>query len=209
MLEHIDHRSLADRRADATRQAIIEAAWFLSRRDGLMGWSLRSVAKEVGLKAPTLYAYFENKHAIYDAMFQQGYEELDALMAVVEFDPAAPRRSFKGAMAVWFRFCTSDPTRYHLMFQRVIPDFVPSESAYGASVAGYRRFRSQLASIGVTDDAMLDLWTAISTGLTDQQISNDPGGDRWERLLDVAVDLFCNHAGVVHDPSSSPSRSPA
>lgn len=22
------------------------------------------------------------------------------------------------------------------------------------------------------------------TGLTDQQLSNDPGGDRWERLLD-------------------------
>jgi hypothetical protein len=25
------------------------------------------------------------------------------------------------------------------------------------------------------------------TGLTDQQISNDPGGDRWKRLVDRAV----------------------
>jgi hypothetical protein len=104
-------------------------------------------------------------------------------------------------MAVWFQFCTSDPTRYHLMFQRIIPDFVPSEQAYGVSVASYQRFRSHLASMGVTDDSLLDLWTAISTGLTDQQISNDPGGDRWERLLDVAVDLFCDHAGVAQDTS--------
>jgi len=28
------------------------------------------------------------------------------------------------------------------------------------------------------------------TGLIDQQISNDPGGDRWYRLLDDALDMF-------------------
>ncbi len=30
----------------------------------------------------------------------------------------------------------------------------------------------------------------MMTGLTDQQISNDPGGDRWIRLVDRAVDLL-------------------
>ncbi len=48
----------------------------------------------------------------------------------------------------------------------------------------------------MTDPAAMDLWTAIATGLTDQQISNDPGGDRWLRLVDTAVDLFCDHAGI-------------
>ena len=52
----------------------------------------------------------------------------------------------------------------------------------------------------MTDPRFLDLWTAISTGLVDQQISNDPGGDRWTRLIDEAVDLFCDHAGVPPDP---------
>ena len=173
----------------------------LSRRDGLVAWSLRRVADEVGLKAPTLYAYFESKHAIYDAMFQQAFVELDDVMASVQHDIDAPRRSFKAAMAVWFRFCTSDPTRYHLMFQRIVPELEPSEQAYAASITVYERLRSHLASMGVTDDSLLDLWTAFSTGLTDQQISNDPGGDRWERLLDTAVDLFCDHAGVAPDPS--------
>ncbi len=42
----------------------------------------------------------------------------------------------------------------------------------------------------LSDDEAVDLWTAIVTGLTDQQISNDPGGDRWTRLVDRAVDMF-------------------
>jgi hypothetical protein len=43
------------------------------------------------------------------------------------------------------------------------------------------------------DQEAVDLWTAIGTGLTDQQISNDPGGDRWIKLSDEAQDMFFNH----------------
>jgi hypothetical protein len=49
---------------------------------------------------------------------------------------------------------------------------------------------TQLADLGITDPAAMDLWTAMLTGLTDQQISNDPGGQRWERLIDRAVDMI-------------------
>jgi hypothetical protein len=44
-----------------------------------------------------------------------------------------------------------------------------------------------LTAAGVEDEADLDLWTAVLTGLASQQVSNDPGGDRWLRLVDVAV----------------------
>ena len=33
------------------------------------------------------------------------------------------------------------------------------------------------------------------TGLVDQQISNDPGGDRWRRLIPDAMQMFTNHFG--------------
>jgi hypothetical protein len=45
-----------------------------------------------------------------------------------------------------------------------------------------------MAEAGVREPAELDLWTAVLTGLATQQISNDPGGDRWSRLVDTAVD---------------------
>ena len=35
--------------------------------------------------------------------------------------------------------------------------------------------------------------TALVTGLVDQQVSNDPGGDRWIRLIDESIDMFLSH----------------
>jgi AcrR family transcriptional regulator len=200
VFETTESRSLADRRADASRDAIVDAAWRLSRANGLTGWSLRELAAAVGVKAPTLYAYVDSKHAIYDLMFRQGWEEMHRVtdrVRALTADTADPRAVFTEAMVQFVEACTSDPTRYHLLFQRVIPDFDPSPESYAASLAYYERFREQLALLGVTDDADLDLWTAVSTGLVDQQISNDPGGDRWARLIPAAIDMYCDHLGIA------------
>ena len=59
--------------------------------------------------------------------------------------------------------------------------------------------RERLALNGVTDPRHLDMWTALTTGLVDQQISNDPGGDRWARLIDDFVTMFlayCQRTGA-------------
>ena len=42
----------------------------------------------------------------------------------------------------------------------------------------------QLATAGIDDGRQVDIWTAVLTGLTSQQMANDPGGDRWLRLVD-------------------------
>src|SRR5712671_561911 len=67
-----------DRRAErheATRAEILEAAWEQVRAEGLAALSLRDLARRVGMQAPSLYSYFDSKHAIYDAMFAQGAAE--------------------------------------------------------------------------------------------------------------------------------------
>ena len=87
-------------------------------------------------------------------------------------------------------FCTGDPVRYQLLFQRTIPDFTPSSESYAVAVNVYEQMRDQMATIGVSDEATLDMWTAVVAGLAAQQISNDPGGDRWTRLVDRAVDML-------------------
>jgi len=39
---------------------------------------------------------------------------------------------------------------------------------------------------------------AVFTGLASQQISNDPGGNRWKRLVDPAVDLLTERPPAAH-----------
>ncbi len=50
--------------------------------------------------------------------------------------------------------------------------------------------RARLVHAGVTRPSQFDMWTAMVAGLASQQTSNDPGGDRWLRLIDPMVDMF-------------------
>lgn len=170
-------------------QEIVAAAWQLAADEGLTTLSLRDLGARVGMKAQSLYSYFPSKHAIYDAMFRQGYEamlELDQ----VEVDLDDLRGSVLAGCLQFFDFCVADPVRHQLLFQRTIPGFEPSPESYAVAVEAYRRGVGQLLERGVTDEAGLDLVTAVITGLVDQQLSNDPGGTRWRRLVEPAVDML-------------------
>jgi Transcriptional regulator len=189
---------IRDRRAErheATREEILSAAWQMVRTEGLAGLSLRDLARQVGMQAPSLYSYFDSKHAIYDAMFAQGardYLDREALIGLT----GDALLDLKNGLRFFIGFCTEDPSRYQLLFQRTIPGFEPSAESFALAIEGLEAMRARLSSLGVTDPRALDLLTAIGTGLTDQQISNDPGGDRWIRLIDEAAEMFFAHAAA-------------
>jgi AcrR family transcriptional regulator len=179
-------------RHEATKAEILEAAWELARTEGLAALSLRDVARRVGMQAPSLYSYFDSKHAIYDAMFAEGNLELrervpgarpgeDALQAI--------RRRAKA----YIEFATADPARYQLLFQRMIPGFKPSDESYAIAVENLDRTRQAFVAAGISDPKALDMYTALMTGIASQQVSNDPGGNRWRRLTDDALDMFFEH----------------
>lgn len=190
------------RRHAETRSEILAAAWELARRDGLLSISLRDLGRQVGLKASSLYSYFGSKGALYDSMFRQGYHELLEVSTEWNLDLSDPHGSFADANRHFVRFCCADPVRYQLLFQRTVPEWEPSAESYALAVAYLDRLRSALATIGITDERAVDVWTAITTGLTSQQVSNDPGGDRWLRLVDDVVAMF--FAQFPPDPDAAP-----
>jgi AcrR family transcriptional regulator len=180
-----------DRRADrreATKAEILDAAWALVREHGLAALSLRDLAARVGMRAPSLYQYFASKGAIYDAMFGQGTR--DALEVADGIDTADTREMLREIARRMFEFSTSDPARAQLLFQRTIPGFEPSPESYAPAVEMYDRVQALLASHGIDDPDAMDLWTALISGLTNQQLANEPGGRRWARLIEPTVDMF-------------------
>jgi AcrR family transcriptional regulator len=187
---------LRDRRAErhaATRAEILDAAWDQVRASGLAALSMRDLARTVGMRPPSLYSYFESKSAIYDAMFAQGAQEfVDEQRASMPL-PDDPLEALKAVVHFFVRFCAADFARYQLLFQRTIPGFEPSPSSFKISQDNLAHVGDQLARCGVRDPETLDLFTALGTGLADQQLSNDPGGDRWIRLIDEAVEMFHDH----------------
>ena len=182
-----------DRRAarrQETKAEIVAAAWDLVRANGLASLAMRDLGERVGMKAQSIYSYFASKHEIYDAMFHEGNAAFAAWTGgPIENPDAEPLDQARSMAHQFFQFCTSDPVRYQLLFQRTIPEFVPSDESFAVALAAYESMATRLADLDITDPAAVDLWTAVLTGLTDQQISNDPGGERWERLIDRAVDM--------------------
>src|SRR5690349_1697489 len=195
-----------DRRAErreSTRAEILEAAWQLARTQGLAGLSLRDVARRIGMRPPSLYWYFDSKQALYDAMFAEGNRQLLARLAEQDW-PADPRALLRLTARVFVEFSAEDVERYQLLFQRTIPDFEPSPGSYALAMQALEQMRARFAAAGLTDPAQFDLWTALAAGLAAQQTSNDPGGDRWLRLVDEAADMYADH--VLERPTTRRPR---
>jgi AcrR family transcriptional regulator len=136
-----------------------------------------------------VYAYFNSKNDIYDAMFGRAAAEFaDHMTAAFETDD--PREVLVAGVRRFVAFCTADAARYQLLFQRIIPGFEPSAESYAHAVRALGASRERLALNGITAPEHLDMWTALTTGLVDQQVSNDPGGQRWICLIDDCVSMF-------------------
>lgn len=103
--------------------------------------------------------------------------------------PPSLRERIREGFRTTFDFCTADPVRYQLLFQRTVPGFEPSASSYAKAVEVLSAFGQSLTQAGLDDQAELDVLTALGVGLIDQQISNDPGGDRWARLVDDVAEM--------------------
>ena len=186
----------------ATRSEILEASWGLVRENGLSGLALRDIAATVGMRAPSLYWYFDSKNAIFDAMFAEGNRTLLVQMDAQEV-PTEPRALLHRLASVFVQFAVHDAARFQLMFQRTIPGFVPSPESYALATEVVERSRAWFATSGIANPSHFDLWTALVSGLASQQLANDPGGDRWQRLIDDAVDMFANY--VLDSPTTRSS----
>src|SRR5664280_1914984 len=142
-------------RRQAAREAIVRAAWTLVDEEGLAGLSLRDLARRAGITTPTVYAYFESKNAIYDAMFGQAATEFADRMAK-SVDGDEPQEILAGYAHRFVEFCTSDPARYQLLFQRTLPGFEPSSESYAPAVRSLANAHELLALHGITEARHID-----------------------------------------------------
>ena len=183
------------RRHNTTRQEILDAAWAQAEESGVAGISLRELAAAVGMRAPSLYTYFESKDAIYDAMFTEAYEALSRFSDEITASVGDADRVDALGIAVdrFIQFCQESPARYQLMFTRVVPGWEPSPDAYAVSVRSYEEMAVALAGLGIVGQEALDLYTAVSAGLAAQQMANDPTGDRWRRLAHSSMEMLVDH----------------
>ena len=180
-------------RREARIAGIIDCAWTLAQAHGIAGVSLHALAREVGMRQPSLYEYFDSKHALYDAMFAHGNRQLLERLDTLDL-PADPRAALKKILRTFIDFALEEPARCELLFERHVPGFTPTSESYALAEEAFGRIVSTMRDAGVTDEGDIDCLTAMTAGLMEAQLANDPGGDRWVRHLDRMIDLHLDDA---------------
>jgi AcrR family transcriptional regulator len=180
-------------RREATRREILEAAWDAAHESSLASLTLRDIAARVGMQQPSLYSHFVSKNAIYDAMFEQAWRTLlDQFRGAVDDLPTEPRARLSAIAERYFDFAVADLARHQLMDVSVIPGFHPSPQAYAPAMEAYGLMQEELRGLGITSGEDADLFTALIGGLVSQQLANDPGGQRWRRLIPRVMSMFAD-----------------
>lgn len=162
-------------RRELVEREILDAAWTLMAREGVAAVSVREVARSVGLRQQSLTHYYPTKHALLDALFADGFTDLRRTLEQLPAAADAIGRIVDVAVAV-VDYCVANPARYHLMLQRTLPSFSPSEENHRVTLDCLKVLVESLSAAGITDPADIALIRGLISGLAAEQIANDPQG---------------------------------
>jgi AcrR family transcriptional regulator len=172
------------------------------REQGVAALSLREVARRVQMQAPSLYAYFPSKMALYDALFLMGVR----LRAAYRERAEAGREGFwdhlEGRFESYMRFAQEHPELYQLAYERPVPGFTPSAESLEEAFQAPAGFEQMLDAAAAAGEIVLDMPVAQARdlligmihGLTAHHMANEPelpvGSGRFGSQIPAAITLF-------------------
>lgn len=158
-----------ERFREMMRADILNAGRELLRQGGFAALSMRALAEAVGVRAPTLYDYFENKEAVLNALFIEGIGEVRRhFEPVIATTPPGVAR-IVGLGLAYRDFAVADPVLFQLVFGRIDANFIPGDEQMEASGQLYLLLRDeveQAIALGEVEPADPDVlamtfWAAV------------------------------------------------
>ncbi len=135
------------------RGEIVAAAVELLEEHGDQGAvTLRSVARRVGIAAPSIYRHFPDQPAIMLAVVQEAFAEFDAeLLAARDAADGDPRQRLFALGRTYLRFAEKHPERYRTMFGGVWVPTLENSSVTADDLFALGRTALQLLSQALED----------------------------------------------------------
>jgi AcrR family transcriptional regulator len=121
-------------------EAIQKAAWLQIQEQGAAALTLRGIARQLGIAAPSIYHYYPSRDALVTALILEAFNCLaeslrEAASAAAAKDYPAQLAALGQAYRQW---AIVYPQRYQLIFGTPIPGyFAPEEVTLPAAVAGF------------------------------------------------------------------------
>ncbi len=129
------------RQRDATSAEIREVARRQLAVTGAAGLSLRAVAREMGLTAPALYRYYDDRDALLTALIVDAYEGVcDRLEQARDAAPHDPGVRLAAMSLAYRRWGVAHPHEFALVFGAPVPGYQAPED--GPTLEAGMRFGS-------------------------------------------------------------------
>jgi AcrR family transcriptional regulator len=137
---------------DRLRLELLGAARALVEANGSRQLTLRGLARQVGVSAPSVYLHFPNLDHLFAAVVEQGFDELTVTTNLAARDVLNPAEELRTRCRAYCRFALDHPRLYQLMFQDDLPLTLRGQPA---ATPGRRSFENLLAAVRRCLDAGL------------------------------------------------------
>lgn len=175
--------------ADLER-AVLDAAHQVLADHGPERLSVREICRVAGVAPMGLYSRFGNKHGVVDALFADGFVLLRDRLIAAASEPIGVRLR-QGCLA-YRDFAIEHPTLYSVMFDRVIPEFEPSDTSMELALAAFNELVGSVRA-------------AMDSGLIASADPADVAHQIWASIHG-AVSLELRGIGFIDDPADTYRR---
>lgn len=97
-------------------EIVAAAATVIARTGSDQAVTLRSVAREVGISAPSIYGHFSDRDAIVEAVVSESLEQLHLAVADAVSAHPDPVEGLYAGCSAYVEFGISEPARYRVLF---------------------------------------------------------------------------------------------
>ncbi len=108
---------------DAIREKILQQALELMNRVGYQEFSMRMLAREIGVSSPTLYSYFQGKDYLYLCLLTRGFSRLYETMLAACRDLKDSMEQMAAIANAYIDFGLDSSNFYNLMFTWHVPKY--------------------------------------------------------------------------------------
>jgi AcrR family transcriptional regulator len=190
---------------DRLRRELLSAAKAAVEAHGSRQLTLRGLARQVGISAPSVYLHFPDLDHLLAAIVAEGFAELTAATNVAARDLVDPAEELRARCRAYCLFALEHPHLYQLMFQEDLPltlqgdpQATPGRRSFENLVAVVRRCLEAGLAPAHDDPFRLAslIWTA-EHGLVLARISRP--AFPWAPV-DVLIDEMVTRMMVFHPP---------
>lgn len=179
------------------RQALVEQGLVLLESSPQGEFSLRELARQVGVSANAAYRHFDNKEALLAALAAEGFRCMQAAQAQAAILGTDLPDSFRKAGRAYVRFAQDHPSLFRLMFGGLLANH-PSEELKQAALDTFGLLNDTVAQLLGVDAAdrrvtvgSLSAWSVVH-GLSHLVLDGqfDRHGDQTDALINEVLAGF-------------------